>query len=97
MYVPDPNNDAVDVISATTHSFTPVRTTVHCSPLSIVAGKNNDMWFTESGCNSIGHLTISTKKIDEYKNHIGGGNPNRIVMDANGNLWFTDTGADLRG
>ncbi len=97
MYVPDPHNDAVDVISESTHSITTVKAKLHCSPLSIVAGKNHDLWFTESGCNSIGHVTVSTGKVvayayADYENHIiSNGNPNRIVMDAAGNLWYTDT------
>ena len=59
-------------------------------PTAITAGPDGNLWFTNSGNNSIG--SISTSGVVD--NYTGGGidDPDAITVGPDGNLWFTNSG-----
>ena len=62
------------------------------APYGITAGPDGNLWFTNSGNNSIGRITPA----GVVSNFTGAGinGPNGITAGPDGNLWFTNAGND---
>lgn len=65
------------------------------TPTSIVTGPDGNLWFTNSGNNSIGSITTS----GVISNYTAAGidEPEIIIVGPDGNLWFTNSGANSIG
>ena len=70
--------------------------TVSSRPLGIAAGPDCALWFTETGGNKIGRISI-TGEITEFAIPTPSSNASRIVTGADGALWFTETDGNKIG
>ncbi|MGH7485123.1 MAG: virginiamycin B lyase family protein, partial [bacterium] len=61
------------------------------SPIGIVAGPDNALWFTEASANKIGRITTSGI-VTEFAIPTPQGNPIGITVGPDGALWFTESG-----
>lgn len=78
-------------------SFTILEYTVPTSnagPLSIVAGPDGALWFTEAFAPNIGRIAVNGS-ITEYP--VGGHGQNFLSVGPDRNLWFTQSGPDVIG
>jgi streptogramin lyase len=72
-------------------------------PISIAAGRDGNLWFTQIGSGSIGRSTRSGSIIEfpvprlEPGDDDGSSTPEVIVTGPDGNLWFTDPGQGAIG
>ena len=55
----------------------------------IIIGKRNDVWFTESAANKLGHIDDSGK-VSEYPIPTLNANPYGIAVASDGAIWFTE-------
>lgn len=62
--------------------------TPNSRPHAIIAGHNDDIWFTEWGANQIGQISIISREIKEYEITILASEPHGITCDSNGDIWF---------
>ena len=58
-------------------------------PLSITAGPDSNLWFTERDGNQIGRITPSGA-ISEFRIKTKNSRPKFITAGPDGNLWFTE-------
>ncbi len=83
---PDGSN-ATEYTSPTANGF----------PYNIVAGPDNNVWFTENSSNKIGVFNVGTSSFSEYSflPTVGPGNgPIGITSGPDGRLWFADSASD---
>ncbi|HTO87142.1 MAG TPA: hypothetical protein VMR54_06385 [Thermoanaerobaculia bacterium] len=66
------------------------------SPASIVAGKDGNLWFTESRNDKIGRISPSGV-ITEFPIPTPNSSPGGIAAGADGNLWFTESQSNKIG
>ena len=89
-----PSHSAVPRLSP---SFTMLEYTVptpNSGPLSIVAGPDGALWFTEAFAPNIGRIDVNGN-IREYP--VGGHGQNFLAVGPDKNLWFTQSGPDVIG
>ncbi|HTV92216.1 MAG TPA: hypothetical protein VMG98_05830, partial [Verrucomicrobiae bacterium] len=59
-------------------------------PNGVVAGKDNAMWFVDSGNNAVGEIAISSYAVTEYPLISAGAQPREITVGPDGSLWLTE-------
>ncbi len=59
-------------------------------PNGVVAGKDNAMWFVDSGNNAVGEITLSSYAVTEYPLISAGAQPREITVGSDGSLWLTE-------
>jgi virginiamycin B lyase len=82
-----PGQDFIGRLTLDGHSTEFTVPTLNASPLGIVSGPDNNIWFTESGAAKIGEV-ISTG-FAEYP-ILSGADPGMITAGPDGALWFTE-------
>lgn len=60
-------------------------------PTDVTTGPDGNVWFTEYYRNSIGVVTVATKKIKHYHIATTLARPVHITTGPDGNLWFTES------
>jgi len=71
--------------------------TTHATAWGITSGPSNDLYFTETGANQIGRVTLNPVRITEYVVPPPSVNPLDIALGADNNIWFTIPGVNLIG
>ena len=90
----DDFDDEVDVFVGSRLFFGQALPTAGAGPYDIVAGRDNDLWFTESGTHSLGQITTSGP-IAEFL--ISPTAQPQGITEAEGAAWFTDLQGGLIG
>ena len=58
-------------------------------PSRIIMGLDDALWFTESGGDKIGRITVKGERT-QYPIPTSGGLPYALTVDDRGNIWFTE-------
>ncbi len=69
--------------------------TAHSSPLSITAGPDGNLWFTESSANKIGEIDTTTHVITEFPVPTANSGLGGITTGPDGNIWFTEESGQI--
>ena len=70
--------------------------TANSQPVGIAGGPDGNLWFTESGRNQIGRITLAGQ-ITEFSVPTANSQPDGIAAGPDGNLWFTENHGDQIG
>jgi len=95
--IPQPLKPIHRAAPSSSPSFTIVEYTVPTSnagPLSIAAGPDGALWFTEAFAPNIGRIDVNGN-ITEYP--VGGHGQNFLSVGPDKNIWFTQSGPDVIG
>ncbi|HUA10362.1 MAG TPA: hypothetical protein VMA98_13930 [Candidatus Acidoferrales bacterium] len=69
----------------------------NATPLGIVAGADNAMWFVDPGTNTIGEVSLATHSVTTFPIPTADAYPQEITVGPDGSLWFTENGAGKIG
>ncbi len=71
--------------------------TAASNPISIVAGSDGNLWFTEILANKIGEINPTTHATTDFATPTANSNPFGITAGPDGNIWFTESAANKIG
>lgn len=71
--------------------------TANSNPISIVAGSDGNLWFTEILGNKIGMINPTTHAATDFPLPTANANPYWIAAGPDGNLWFTELAGNKIG